>query len=100
MRGRNYAVLFLLIFTAFIAAPTVMSIIKSDADTSIFFSLAEEENKSSTSSAEKDYVFSHYRFSNYYITDSKKNNADFVYVDNYYPSIVLNQHCPPPEQEA
>lgn len=97
MEGKKYAFLFLFIFTAFLAAPSVISIIKSDADTSVFFSVAEEENKSSSSVAEKDYVFSHHNFSNYFLSDNKKDNADFAYIDNYYPSIIVNKHCPPPE---
>ena len=36
---------FLFIFTLFIAAPTVISVVEKSYDVSIFFSVTEEENK-------------------------------------------------------
>lgn len=45
MSKRLVSNFFLFIFTVFIAAPTVISIVEQTYDVSIFFSVTEEENK-------------------------------------------------------
>lgn len=99
MTAKHCAIFFLFIFSAFIAAPAVVHFVNPDADTSIFYNLTEEEKKNSNV-VEKDCVFTVHSFANYFSPDNSHQKNGFIYVVNKYPAITINQHCPPPENNA
>lgn len=83
----------------FLVTPTVMRIIESSVDVSYFFNITEEENKNSQKEY-KDALIS--------ITDNQYASTTllmykfsvFFYKNNTYPSIDLDENCPPPKYFA
>jgi hypothetical protein len=88
------AKLLLFIFITFLVTPTIISVIKKDADTSLFYSFSEEEK----SHKEIKAVFSS-DFPNTPIVFSKFNSS-LIHSENLskHDKIASNIFIPPPEQ--
>ncbi|WOD45130.1 hypothetical protein [Hwangdonia lutea] len=90
MSKNRISIFFSIIFIAFIAAPTVITIVDDSVDVSIIFSTAEEEEKgfkivfSNEKANESDLAFT-----------SSENNLGYYFKN--YPKPHLNLISPPPE---
>lgn len=96
MPKKSVSIFFVLLFALFISAPTVISVLEKKFDTSVFFSLNEEENKSNETVKifeTKLLVSDKYNFS---ILDFKKEKSYNSYLKNY-TSNHLECFSPPPE---
>lgn len=87
----------LLMFMTFIVTPTIVSLIKEDVDTSMIYSMSEEEQHSNTAKELKaelkfaDYIV----FSNYTATSSSLIISQHSLK---YDNEASNIFSPPPEQ--
>ncbi len=87
---------FLLLFTAFISAPTIILLVDDSLDTSVFYSLSEEEEKGhetikNIAVTSSDFNHSYFQFA------SKLNTNTIGYHYKQYPKPHLNLISPPPE---
>ncbi len=89
---------FLFIFTLFIAAPTVISVVEKSFDVSLFFSMAEEENKVSETLTLFEVKLSDATKYHLISIDFEKEKTYNSYLKTYTPSVI---ECisPPPEQK-
>lgn len=96
MHKQNISVFFLILFTVFISAPTMISVIEKSFDTSVFFSVNEEENKSNETL--KTFVIKLPCTDKYTISliELEKEKSYSSYLKKYTSSII---ECisPPPE---
>ncbi|WP_242083068.1 hypothetical protein [Aestuariivivens sediminis] len=81
---------------AFIVAPSVISMVNDSIDTSIFYSLAEEEEKGSEKNKNMEVLFSR---SNAFETDFTlfESENTLVYFFKKYTKPHLNLISPPPD---
>lgn len=90
------ATFFTIIFMGFIIAPSVITMLDDSIDTSIFYSLAEEEEKGSEKEKNIEILFA---VSNHYESDFSlneiENNLEYVY--KKYSKPHLNLISPPPD---
>ncbi len=95
MYKQTISYFFLILFTVFISAPTVISVIEKSFDTSIFFSVNEEENKvNETKTLEvKLSDIQKFGISIFYL---EKEKSYTTYIKNYTPHH-LECFSPPPE---
>ncbi len=94
MYKKTIAISFLVIFMALITAPSIIAVLDDSIDTSVFYSLNEEEEHS------KSKIVAPFSLQlNDYITyiDLKKHQA-FSYQFKNYPKPHLNLISPPPDQ--
>lgn len=96
MQKQNISIFFLVLFTLFISAPTVISVIEKSFDTSVFYSISEEENKGNETL--KTFVVKLPCTDKYGVSliELEKEKSYVSYLKNYTSSIV---ECisPPPE---
>ncbi|MFC7356061.1 hypothetical protein ACFQO1_00050 [Jejudonia soesokkakensis] len=93
---RIKSTLLLLIFVAFIAAPSVVALYNHDADVSIFYSMNEEENKNGLE-IEKEITFEeHSLIDTSGILFGKRTTSNFGYLMNF-SDWDLETISPPPE---
>lgn len=96
MQKRNISIFFLVLFTLFISVPTVISVIEKSFDTSVFFSVNEEENK--VNETLKTFVVKLPCTEKYGISliELEKEKSYSSYLKKYTSSII---ECisPPPE---
>ena len=87
---------FTVIFIGFIIAPTAITIMDGTIDTSIFYSMTEEEEKGSEKNKNIEVLFSHSNNyeSNLSLYDSEHN---LVYFSKNYTKPHLNLISPPPD---
>lgn len=97
MLKKSISLFFVLLFALFISAPTVISVLEKKFDTSVFFSLNEEENKSNETVKifeTKLFVSDKYSFA---ILNFEKEKSYNSYLKNYTASPI-ECSSPPPEQ--
>lgn len=96
MPKKAVSIFFITLFTLFISAPTVISLVEKSFDTSVFFNINEEENNSS----ETVKIFEVKLLGNqqYYLSllDLEKEKSYTSYLKNYTP-YVTECVSPPPE---
>jgi|SRR5690606_849630 len=87
---------FLFIFTLFIAAPTVISAVEKSYDVSIFFNMAEEENKVNETVKLFEVKLNDADKFHFAFFDFEKEKTYSSYLKTYAPSTI---ECisPPPE---
>jgi len=94
---KNIGSVFLsLIFLAFLAAPTIISLVDDSVDISVFYSTSEEEEKSSETSKTFEIVFNKLT-GNYADFSNAKTMNHHGYYFKKYPKPHLNLISPPPE---
>ncbi len=96
MQKRTISYFFLILFTVFIAAPTVISVIEKSFDTSIFYSVNEEENKVNETLKVFEVKLSDHEKFCLSIFDLEKEKSYTSYIKNYTPHH-LECLSPPPE---
>lgn len=96
MKAKRYALFFLFVFSIFLIAPSIIKIIEKGADVSYFFDVSEEEKKSNSEENSDTFIFTLNNDYSYSYFSQKESNYYFL-KNNFYPSIVLDQNCPPPE---
>lgn len=87
---------FLLIFTAFISAPTIIAMVDDTVDVSVFFASSEEEEKGNEKEKDKELLFFESLDSNLSFNSSKVTNG-LTYFFKKYSKPHLNLILPPPE---
>ena len=96
MQKRTVSYFFLILFTLFIATPTVISVIEKSFDTSIFYSVSEEENKvNETLKTFEVKLSEHYKYDLSFL-DLEKEKSYNSYIKDYTPHD-LECLSPPPE---
>ncbi|TYB75245.1 MULTISPECIES: hypothetical protein [Bizionia] len=91
MTKKAIAILFSILFLAFISAPSIIIAIDDNVDVSMFYSIAEEENENiKFPLAENDLN----EVSHVFLLDSKEHVG---YMFKYYPKPHLNLISPPPD---
>ena len=96
MHKKTVSYFFLILFTLFIAAPTIISVIEKSFDTSIFYSVNEEENKvNETLKTLEIKLTDHYKYCISFF-DLEKEKSYTSYLKNYTPHY-LECLSPPPE---
>jgi len=94
---KNIGSIFLsLIFLAFLAAPTIISLVDDSVDISVFYSTSEEEEKSSETSKTFEVVFNNLTGNDADFSFTKSINHPGYYFKKY-PKPHLNLISPPPE---
>ena len=96
MHKRTISYFFLVLFTLFIAAPTVISVVEKSFDTSIFYSVNEEENKTNETLKVFEVKFSDHEKFCVSVLDFEKEKSYISYIKNY-TSNDLECLSPPPE---
>jgi len=94
MFKRAIAVFFTLLFVGIITAPTVVLALDDSIDTSIFYSLTEEEENSKTKNVISPFSLQHNNEIAHFIL---KTHNYFNYQFKNYPKPHLNLISPPPE---
>ncbi|XMO88086.1 hypothetical protein AAFN75_07280 [Algibacter sp. AS12] len=94
MKKQITAIFFLVLFLGLIAAPTVIVVLDDSVDTSIFYSLAEEEESGKAKNMLSPFSLqSHDFLSSVEFKDLQK----FGYYFKNYPKPHLNLISPPPD---
>jgi hypothetical protein len=88
------ATCFTLLFLALIVAPTVIVAIDDSFDTSIFYSITEEEETGKTKNIVSPYSL---QVNDYATSSDLKRHQIFGYTFKTYPKPHLNLISPPPE---
>lgn len=96
MQKKTVSYFFLILFTVFISAPTVISVIEKSFDTYIFFSVNEEENKVNETLKTLEVKLSDIQKFGMSLFGLKKEKAYISYIKNYIPHD-LDCISPPPE---
>jgi hypothetical protein len=96
MSKRLVSNFFLFIFTVFIAAPTVISVVEKSYDVSIFFNVNEEENKVNETVKLFEVKLNENDKFHFSFLDIEKEKTYASYLKTYAPSTI---ECisPPPE---
>ena len=97
MQKKTVSYFFLIIFTLFITAPTVISMIEKSFDTSVFYSVNEEENKCNETLKNLELKLSDTEKIAVVFFEIEKESNNPSYLKNYtqYDSECIS---PPPEQ--
>ncbi|WP_142784745.1 hypothetical protein [Changchengzhania lutea] len=90
------SILLSLLFVAFLAAPTIISIVDDSIDISMFYASAEEEDKGHEKNKDVEILFSEFALVESGFTSSEKENY-LGYRFKNYPKPHLNLISPPPE---
>lgn len=89
--------LFLILFLAFISAPTIIHTIDDTIDISFFYSLSEEEERGHQTVKNFEIITSDFNQSDLiFASKSKSNTIGYQY--KTYPKPHLNLVSPPPER--
>jgi len=96
MQKKTVSYFFLILFTLFIAAPTVISVVEKSIDTSVFYSVNEEENKVNETLKIFEVKLSDAEKFGISIFDLEKEKSDNSYSKNYTPND-LECDSPPPK---
>lgn len=89
--------LLLILFVAFLAAPTIITITTKDADVSNFFSLNEEENHVKTQQPIFEFQIQKDLSSIATIQFLKQKNIAGYHDINHYNNVFLEISSPPPK---
>jgi uncharacterized protein YpmS len=96
MSKRLVSNFFLFIFTVFIAAPTVISVVEKSYDISIFFNVNEEENKVNETVKLFEVKLNENDKFHFAFLDIEKEKTYASYLKTYAPSTI-EYISPPPE---
>ncbi|MEZ4801358.1 MAG: hypothetical protein R2797_01200 [Gelidibacter sp.] len=96
MQKKTVSYFFLIFFTLFITAPTVISVIEKSCDTSIFYSVNEEENKVNETLKTFEVKLNDHEKYGISIFDLEIEKSYNSYIKNYTPQD-LECLSPPPE---
>lgn len=88
------AQLFLIVFVAFLATPTIVSLIEKSTDTSYFYNTAEEEQPHKEVKADLNYDFV------YHFVVFSQSTSSLILSENLskHDKIAASIFIPPPEQ--
>ncbi len=96
MSKNTIATFFIVIFMGFIMAPSIITILDDAVDISIFYSLAEEEEKGSEKDKNIEILFSSANlFESDLCLDESENNLAYFF--KTYAKPHLNLISPPPD---
>lgn len=97
---KKVAIVFLVLFSLFIFTPTIVSMVKSQVDVSVFYSVVEEEenteSKENSKTAKEMFVKRLQNWDAAISFSSEKSNIDF-HREKRYAFVMADQFCPPPE---
>lgn len=96
MQKKTVSLLFLILFTAFLSAPTLISVIEKSFDTSVFYSVNEEENKANETVKIFEVKILENANSHMSLINSEKEKSYSSYLKNYTP-FAIECFSPPPE---
>lgn len=94
MYKKSIALFFTILFMALITAPTVIVALDDSIDTSIFYSITEEEESGKVKNVVSPFTFI---INDYDTQFNLKNFQYFTYRFKNYPKPHLNLISPPPE---
>lgn len=94
MYKKSIALFFTILFMALITAPTVIVALDDSIDTSIFYSITEEEESGKVKNVVSPFTFI---INDYDTQFNLKNFQYFAYRFKNYPKPHLNLISPPPE---
>jgi transposase-like protein len=78
-------------------APTIISVVESTFDVSVFFDINEEENQENDSSKKLEVEFAESNMSTESLITSEERKSTNHYSESY-SKFFLKLHSPPPEQ--
>lgn len=90
---------FLIIFTAFVSAPTIIAMVDDTIDISIFFASSEEEEKGNEKEKDKELLFFESLDSDPDLYSNGKTSG-LAYFFKKYSKPHLNLILPPPEHST
>jgi pyridoxine 5'-phosphate synthase PdxJ len=90
------ALFFLSVFIGYTSLPTVLSVLNTDIDISLFIDTNEEESKEGEASKEKDVKIIELNILHNSLTDTTSSENNTIYLKKY-TSVYLNLLSPPPE---
>lgn len=90
---------FLIIFTVFISAPTIIAMVDDTIDVSVFFASSEEEEKGNEKGKDKELLFFE-SLDNYPDLCSNGKTNGLAYFLKKYSKPHLNLIFPPPEHNT
>ncbi|SFC98468.1 hypothetical protein SAMN04487987_102401 [Algibacter pectinivorans] len=94
MKKQITAIFFLVLFMGLMSAPSVIAVLDDSVDTSIFYSIAEEEESGKTKNMLSPFSLENHDFlDGFDYTDLQK----FGYYFKNYPKPHLNLISPPPD---
>ncbi len=96
MQKQIVSLLFLILFTAFISAPTLISMIEKSIETSVFFSISEEENKVNETIKIFEIKVLENEQGDLALIASENEKSFTSYLKNY-TSFAIECFSPPPE---
>ncbi|MFV9551702.1 hypothetical protein [Algibacter sp. PT7-4] len=94
MKKQITAIFFLVLFMGLIAAPSVIVVLDDSVDTSIFYSIAEEEESGKSKNLLSPFSMA---CNDYLSSISLKKLQRFGYYFKNYPKPHLNLISPPPD---
>lgn len=96
MKKTTISLCFIIIFTMFLAAPLVITVMDKSFDISMFYGINEEENNNNYEIKHKQIAFPNYDNSELLVLElQKKKQFDFYL--NHYSQLSLETHSPPPD---
>ncbi|GAA3559251.1 hypothetical protein [Snuella lapsa] len=95
MYKKSIAIFFTVVFMGFIVAPSIIIALDDTIDTSIFYSMAEEEENGKSKKGELTFSLEANDYSTF---DDSKNQLHLGYRFKNYPIPHLNLISPPPER--
>lgn len=99
MYKSRVSIILSIVFVLFLSAPTVIMALDISADTSVFFSITEEENESSTVAKHiQAHISPNHKFP-FDVEFGSQKASNFYLVCNR-SSLSLQTFSPPPEQQV
>lgn len=87
---------FLLIFLAFLTAPTIITVIDDTYDVSVFYNINEEENNNLNEIKKMEFHLEDDFFLSFFEPIKSNQVSDFY--SNLYTHLKIDNLSPPPEQ--
>lgn len=97
MKIKKYAVFFLIVFSLFLAAPSIMSIVEETADISYFFDGTEEEKKGENETKENTLVLTIHTEHYDTLHGLSYNLDNHCHTSRTYSEVTLDKPLLPPE---
>ncbi len=99
MYKSRVSIILSIVFVLFLSAPTIIMVFDVPADTSVFFSVTEEENESSSAAKHIQANFTPNHKYSFDLELGKKRTSNFYLLCNR-SSLSLQTFSPPPEQQV
>ena len=96
MKKTTISICFTIIFSSFLAAPLVITILDASFDISIFYSIDEEENNNNYEIKHKEITFQDWHKSESLVLELLKKSPFDFYLNNY-SQLSLETNSPPPD---